>query len=101
VANCIYSLPSAYFFIFCLFLKITSSKVKLSYYVLWWSLSCLFMISTLYWGICSTFHSGHCTPEKRPSGAHWLGGWVGSKSSLDEDARRKISFAPSADNYCQ
>jgi hypothetical protein len=29
-------------------------------------------------------------PDRFTSGAHWIGGWVGSRASLDAGVRRKI-----------
>lgn len=33
---------------------------------------------------------GHCTPGERACDAHWIGGWVGPRISLDIMEKRKI-----------
>jgi len=36
--------------------------------------------------------SGRLTPREKASDSHWIGGWVGSRGSTDEVAKRKISL---------
>jgi hypothetical protein len=37
------------------------------------------------------------TPGERTPGTHWIGGWVGPRAGLDEEARRKKSSASVGD----
>jgi len=34
---------------------------------------------------------GHFTPKEEALGTHWIGGWVGPRSSLDALVKRKNS----------
>jgi hypothetical protein len=40
--------------------------------------------------------SQHCriTPEGRPPGTHWIGGWVGPRAGLDVMEKRKVLSLP-------
>jgi hypothetical protein len=42
----------------------------------------------------SDSHSGRFTQGEGTSGIHWLGGWVGLRSSLDVMEKRKILLLP-------
>jgi hypothetical protein len=46
----------------------------------------IFMTSALVGGEWSASHPGRFTPDK-----HWIGGWVGPRTGLDDVERRKIS----------
>jgi hypothetical protein len=34
---------------------------------------------------------GHFTPKEKAHSTHWIGGWVGSRASLDVTEKRKMS----------
>jgi hypothetical protein len=42
------------------------------------------------WRWVVSFTPGCFTPSKRTPGTHWIGGWVGSRASLDAVVKRKI-----------
>jgi hypothetical protein len=48
----------------------------------------LALIGGEWWASCP----GHFTSRKRAPGAHWIGGWVGPRTWLDDMERRKFSF---------
>jgi hypothetical protein len=50
----------------------------------------VFLTSAPVAGEWSTSHHGPFTPEEVASGTHWIGGWVGPKTGLDDMERRKI-----------
>jgi hypothetical protein len=49
-----------------------------------------FLTSALDGGEWSASHPGRFTPRERAPCAHWIGGWVGSRTVLDAVAKRKI-----------
>jgi hypothetical protein len=48
------------------------------------------LTSALDGGMWSASCPGRFTPEKKASGTHWIGGWVGPRASLDTVEKRKI-----------
>jgi hypothetical protein len=42
----------------------------------------------------SASRPGRFTPIERASGTHWIGGWVGPRTGLDDVERRKILPLP-------
>jgi hypothetical protein len=52
------------------------------------------LTSALVGGEWSASRPGHFTPEERTSGTHWIGGWVGPRTSLDDVETRKILLVP-------
>jgi hypothetical protein len=49
------------------------------------------------WGVDVYIHAfliSATTPQGRASGTHWIGGWVGSKTGLDDVEKREISLVP-------
>jgi hypothetical protein len=64
----------------------TYKKVKLSFYTPWRHMG-------TRWGWVVSITPQPCfTPRERTPGAHWTGGWVGPRVSLDTEARRKILY---------
>jgi hypothetical protein len=53
----------------------------------------IFLISALVGGEWSVSHAGRFTPGERALGTHWIGGWVGRRTGL-EDMERTILFLP-------
>jgi hypothetical protein len=54
----------------------------------------MFMISVLDGGEWTALRPGHVTPGERVPSAHWIIGWVGPRTSLDDVERRKILPLP-------
>jgi hypothetical protein len=50
----------------------------------------VFLTSALVRGEWSASCPGHFTPEERAPGTHWIGGWVGPRTSLDDIQNRKF-----------
>jgi hypothetical protein len=54
----------------------------------------VFLTSALVGGEWSASHSDRFTPGERAAGTHWIGGWVGLRTGLDDVEKRKISPLP-------
>jgi len=54
----------------------------------------IFLTLALDRGEWSASHPGHFTPRERVPSTHWVGGWAGSRTSLEFMANRKIPFIP-------
>jgi hypothetical protein len=50
----------------------------------------MYSTSTLVEGEWPASPPGHFTPREIAPGNHWIGGWVGLRTSLDAVERRKI-----------
>jgi hypothetical protein len=50
----------------------------------------VFLTSELTGGEWATSRSDRFTLEEKAPGTHWVGGWVGSRTSLDDVEKRKI-----------
>jgi hypothetical protein len=42
----------------------------------------------------SASHPGRFTPGERAPGTHWIGGWVGPRTGIDDVERRKVLPLP-------
>jgi hypothetical protein len=49
----------------------------------------LFLTSALVGDECSASHPGRFTRLERAPGTHWVGGWVGPRTRLDDVKRRE------------
>jgi hypothetical protein len=49
-----------------------------------------FLTSALVEGEWSASRSGHFTAEEKAPGTHWIGGWMGPRTGLDDEYRRQI-----------
>jgi hypothetical protein len=56
----------------------------------WMYRSSFFLTSTLTEDEWSASGPGRFTPGERAPGAHWIGGWVGPRASLDYVVKRKF-----------
>jgi hypothetical protein len=52
--------------------------------------STIFFTSALVRGEWSASRPGRFTPGERAPGTHWIGGWVGPRTGLDDVEKRKI-----------
>jgi hypothetical protein len=52
------------------------------------------LTSALDGGKWSASRSGCFKPERKAPGTHWIGGWVGPRTGLDEVERRKFLTLP-------
>jgi hypothetical protein len=50
----------------------------------------IFLTSTLVGSEWSASCSGRYIPGRNTPGIHWIGGWMGLRTSLDDMGRRKI-----------
>jgi hypothetical protein len=72
-------------------------KVKLSRYMPWRHMGgkggiarTHFNLGTRWGWVVSVTPQPRFTPGEKTPGTHWIGGWVGPRTSLDAGARRKI-----------
>jgi hypothetical protein len=56
--------------------------------------STIFLTSALVGGQWSTSLLGRFTPEERAPGTHWIGGWVGLRTGLEDAEKRKLLAIP-------
>jgi hypothetical protein len=54
----------------------------------------IFLTSALDGGEWSASHPGRFTPRETNHGTHWIGGWVGPRTGLDDIDRSKILPLP-------
>jgi hypothetical protein len=54
----------------------------------------LLLTSALVGGEWSALRPSCFTPGQRAPGTHWIGGWVGPKTRLDDVERRKFLTLP-------
>jgi hypothetical protein len=54
----------------------------------------VFLTSALVGGELSTSRLGRFTPGERAPGTHWLGGWVGPRTGLDDVEKIKFMILP-------
>jgi hypothetical protein len=54
----------------------------------------VFLTSTIVEGEWSASHTSRFNPGERTPGAHFIGGWVGPRTGLDDVERRKILSLP-------
>jgi hypothetical protein len=54
----------------------------------------IFLTLALAGGECSASCPGRFTPEERTPGIHWIGGWVGPRTGLDDVENRKFLILP-------
>jgi hypothetical protein len=52
------------------------------------------MTSTLVGGDWSASRPGCFTPGEIAPGTHWIGGWVGPRTGLDDEGKRKFLTLP-------
>jgi hypothetical protein len=50
----------------------------------------IFLTSALAGGEWSASRPGRFTPGETAPGTHWIGGWVGPRTSLDDVKKRKF-----------
>jgi hypothetical protein len=50
----------------------------------------IFLTSALVGGEWSASNPGHFTPGERAPGFHWIGGWMGLRTGLDDMEKRKF-----------
>jgi hypothetical protein len=54
----------------------------------------VFLTSALVEGEWSASRTCRTTPEETSPGTHWIGGWVGPRTGLDDAERKKILPLP-------
>jgi hypothetical protein len=54
----------------------------------------VFLTSALVGGEWSDSHPGRFTPGERAPGTHWIGGWVNSRTGMDDVEKRKLLTLP-------
>jgi hypothetical protein len=54
----------------------------------------VFLTSALVGGEWSASRPDRFTPEERAPGTHWIGGWVGPRTGLDDVEMRKFFILP-------
>jgi hypothetical protein len=54
----------------------------------------IFLTSALTGGEWSVSRPGRFTPGERAPGTHWIGGWVGPRTGLDDVETRKFLTLP-------
>jgi hypothetical protein len=54
----------------------------------------IFLTSALVGSEWSTSRPGRFNPGERVPGTHWIGGWVGPRTGLDEVEKRKFLTLP-------
>jgi hypothetical protein len=59
----------------------------------------VFLTLALVGGEWSASRSSRFTPEERAPGAHFIGGWVGPRTGLDDMEKRKFLLLPGL-NVC-
>jgi hypothetical protein len=59
----------------------------------------VFLTSALVGGEWSASRPGCFTPRERVPSTHWIGGWVGPRTNLDDVEKRKILPDLSASRY--
>jgi hypothetical protein len=58
----------------------------------------VFLSSALVRGEWSASLPGRFTPKERPPGTHWIGGWVGPRTGLDDVGKRKFLPLPDSNS---
>jgi hypothetical protein len=54
----------------------------------------VFLTSALVEGEWSDSRTGRFTPAERAPGTHWIGGWVGPRTGMDDMEKRKFLPVP-------
>jgi hypothetical protein len=55
---------------------------------------CVFLTSAVIEGEWSASHPSRFTPGERVCGTHWIEGWVGPRSGLDDMEKREVLLLP-------